>query len=156
VERLGKDVTRELGRLGGGQAVEMTRIVQVWPQAVGETIARNAWPARLARDGTLHVAASSAAWAFELAHLEREVLDGLRRAAGDAAPDALRFAVGRIPEPGAQEGVSESSPRRTGPTPEHQAEAALLTSGIEDEELRKLVAKAAAASLFRAFSDRSF
>jgi predicted nucleic acid-binding Zn ribbon protein len=156
VERLGKDVTRELGRLGGGQAVEMTRIVQVWPQAVGETIARNAWPARLARDGTLHVAASSAAWAFELAHLEREVLEGLRREAGDAAPDALRFAVGRIPEPGAQEGVSVSSRRRSEPTPEHQAEAALLTSGIEDEELRKLVAKAAATSLFRASSDLSF
>ena len=29
-------------------------------------IAANAWPARIARDGTLHVATSSSAWAFEL------------------------------------------------------------------------------------------
>ena len=31
-----------------------------------DAIARNAWPLRIGRDGTLHVAAASATWAFEL------------------------------------------------------------------------------------------
>ena len=36
----------------------MTELVAAWPDAVGETVAANAWPARLARDGTLHVHAA--------------------------------------------------------------------------------------------------
>ena len=33
----------------------MADLVARWPEAVGRGIARNAWPARIARDGTLHV-----------------------------------------------------------------------------------------------------
>ena len=68
IKRIGADVKRELGRFGA--AGGMADLVTAWPAAVGEQIARNAWPARIARDGTLHVATSSSAWAFELAHLE--------------------------------------------------------------------------------------
>ena len=63
-ERIGDDVRRELGQLGPGGAI--ADVVAAWPEAVGDSIARNAWPARIARDGTLHVATSSSAWAFEL------------------------------------------------------------------------------------------
>ena len=59
MERIGAAVRKELGRFGTAGA--MTDVVAAWPGAVGETIAANAWPARLARDGTLHVAASSSA-----------------------------------------------------------------------------------------------
>ena len=53
MDRVGADVERELGRFG--PASGMAPLVEVWPEAVGPEIARNAWPARLARDGTLHV-----------------------------------------------------------------------------------------------------
>ena len=33
----------------------MAELVEAWPAAVGEAIARNAWPARIAKDGTVHV-----------------------------------------------------------------------------------------------------
>ena len=65
IERIGNEVERELGRFG--PAAGMAELLRAWPDAVGEEIARNAWPARIARDGTLHVATSSSAWAFELA-----------------------------------------------------------------------------------------
>jgi hypothetical protein len=42
------------------------------------------------------------------------------------------------------------------PRPEHVAKADALTREIRDEELRKVVAKAAAASLSRGDNDRSF
>jgi len=58
IERLGGEVRRELSRFGGGAAL-MTELVAAWPAAVGETVAANAWPARLARDGTLLVNAAS-------------------------------------------------------------------------------------------------
>jgi len=53
VKHLGDEVKRELGRFGpeGG----ISELVEAWPSVVGETIAQSAWPARVARDGTLHV-----------------------------------------------------------------------------------------------------
>ena len=47
-DRIGDDVQRELARFGPAES--MSEIVRAWPGAVGEQIARNAWPARLARD----------------------------------------------------------------------------------------------------------
>ena len=33
----------------------MPELLERWPAAVGPAIARNAWPARIAKDGTVHV-----------------------------------------------------------------------------------------------------
>jgi predicted nucleic acid-binding Zn ribbon protein len=146
-DRIGDDVQRELARFGPAEG--MSEIVRAWPQAVGDQIARNAWPARLARDRTLHVATSSSAWAFELAQLEPKLLDRLEEALGEVAPAALRFAPGKLPERSSEE--TDSRPRRgREPTAEERELAAALASGIEDENLRKVVAKAALASLARA------
>ncbi len=78
-DRIGADVQRELARFGPAEG--MSEIVRAWPGAVGDQIARNAWPARLARDRTLHVATSSSAWAFELAQLEPKLLERAARSA---------------------------------------------------------------------------
>jgi hypothetical protein len=131
----------------------MADLVTAWPAAVGEQIARNAWPARIARDGTLYVATSSSAWAFELAQLEATLRERLTAALGDATPPQLRFAPGRLPELSAQ---PSRGPRTPPPAPsaEVRAEAERLTAKITDTELRKLVAKAASMSLTRAVSDR--
>lgn len=151
IERIGDDVKRELGRFG--PAAGMAELVTVWPDAVGEQIARNAWPARIARDGTLHVATSSSAWAFELAQLEATLRERLTATLGDATPPRLRFAPGRLPELSAED---SRAPKASPPAPSAQAraEAERLTAEITDTELRKLVAKAASLSLARAVSDR--
>jgi hypothetical protein len=151
MERIRADVERELGRFG--PAAGMGRVVSAWPAIVGEAVARNAWPARIGRDGTLHVATSSSAWAFELTQLAPTVLERLRTAIGGEAPTALRFAPGRLPEPSvgpAADATMAPSP----PTAEERELGDALASGIGDSELRELVARAAAASLSRAASDR--
>jgi predicted nucleic acid-binding Zn ribbon protein len=146
-DRIGDEVRRELARFGPAEG--MTEIVRGWPTAVGDQIARNAWPARLSRDRTLHVATSSSAWAFELAQLEPKLLERLGEAVGDAAPAGLRFAPGKLPERSSEE--IESRPRRGREvTAEERELAAAMAAGIEDENLRKIVAKAALASLSRA------
>jgi hypothetical protein len=145
-ERIGDDVKRELGRFGPAGA--MAEIVRAWPAAVGDDISRNAWPARVARDGTLHVNTSSSAWAFELGLLEQQIMERLREALGRDAPAGLRFAPGRLPEP-AREAPAKATAAPPPPSPEEQLEAERLAAPIEDENLRKLVAKAAAASLAR-------
>ena len=66
-------------------------------------VAANAWPARIARDGTLHVNTSSSAWAFELGQLAPDDPRAAARGARRGAPKALRFAPGHLPEPAADE-----------------------------------------------------
>jgi hypothetical protein len=151
VERVGNDVQRELKRFG--PAAGMAELLSVWPSLVGEQIAANAWPGRFARDGTLHVATSSSAWAFELTQLQGEILGRLRGALRDGAPTGLRFAPGKLPEHAAEE---PGRPRAaiSEPSAEHVAEAAKLAAEIEDENLREVVAKTAAMSLARAADGR--
>ena len=146
-ERIGDDVTRELARFG--PAAGMTQIVRAWPAVVGEQIARNAWPARLARDGKLHVATSSSAWAFELTQLEPKLLERLAEQLGEVTPAGLRFAPGRLPDD-AKTSVPRGSKQTRSPTGEELRRGQDLAGEIEDESLRKIVAKAAAASLARA------
>src|SRR2546423_6387160 len=144
MERIGDEVRRELARFG--PSAGMTEIVAAWPQAVGEAIAQNAWPARLGRDGTLHAHAADAIWAFELGQRAQEIAERV-------GVERIRFAPGPLPGP-----VEEPAPGRAAapqPLPEHLERAAAITSGIEDEELRETVARAVAASLARESSDRA-
>ena len=149
MDHVGGQVARELGRFG--PASGMAPLVEAWPLAVGPEIARNAWPARLARDGTLHVHTQDSIWAFELTTRAAEI----RARLGAVAPRRMSFAPGPLPEPSAAspEQVRERPPE---PTAEHVAKAESLTRVIRDEELRKVVAKAAAACLSRDDNDRSF
>lgn len=158
MERLEGPVRDELGRLGPGEG-SLIGITRVWPAAVGETLARNAWPARLQRDGTLLVHTVSSIWAFELDRMGGEVLERLRAEAGEDAPAALRFAPGPVPEPAS---AAPAAPPRAPLEIDSDAaaEAARIAAAVDDEELRSLVVRAAAASLARARleagSDRSF
>ena len=152
MERLGEGVDRELRRFG--PAGSMPAIVAAWPAAVGEEVARNAWPARVSRDGVLHVSTISSAWAFELTQLASVVLEQLAGALEEAPPKGLRFAPGHLPEPAAPLG-GEERPKPPSPTSETWAQARELASAIADEELRERVAEAAALSLERARSGRS-
>ena len=154
MKRLSEEVAQELGRFGPSE--QMIRIVDAWPAAVGSTIARNAWPARIARDGTLHVATSSSSWAFELGQLRLDVLAKLRNALGEGAPTELRFAVGKLPELGLDDDPDRASRAVPEPGPDEVRRGAELASSIEPEDLRETVAKAAAHGLFRAGNDRRF
>ncbi len=145
-ERIGEAVARALARLGPAGAIAET--AAAWPRAVGPGIAANAWPARLGRDGTLHVNVSSSAWAFELTQLEAKVRESLRERLGAEAPQRLRFTVGPLPEGGAER-VKEAC--REVPKVSSAAAAAgeRIAAPIEDPELRSLVARAAAVSIAR-------
>lgn len=147
LEPIGRDVEGELRRLGPGGAI--ADVVAAWPAAVGPAIAANAWPARIGRDGTLHVATSSSAWAFELTHLEEDIRGRVAERLGATSPVRLRFAPGRLPERGA-EGVESSERTVPSPSPRALAAGREIAAPIGDPELREAVARAASASLARA------
>ena len=143
---LGAAVERELDRLG--HAARPLEVTRRWAEAVGPTVARNAWPARMRRDGTLVVHASSSVWSHELTQLGEEI----RARLGSAAPVRLQFVVGPIPD--IPDATAASSPDTDGPagisrqaTPSEQNEARKMASGIEDLALRDAVSRAIAATL---------
>jgi hypothetical protein len=153
-EPIGDGIRRELRRFGPEGT--LADVVSAWPAAVGPAIAANAWPARVTRDGALHVATSSSAWAFELTQLADSVLAQLQEHVPADCPAALRFAVGPLPERGSEPSSSEIVSK-----PTHAALTAgrRIAESIGDDELREAVARAAAASLAasrRAGDDRPF
>ena len=157
MEQIGNQVKRTLAASGDGSALALSEITAAWPSAVGDAVARQAWPQRIGRDGTLHVSTSSATWAFELDRLAPEIHKRLAAVLGPSAPPKLRFKVGPIPEPAGHAEEASGEPAASfEATPESASEAASLTAEIEDPDLREIVARAARASLSRGRSDRDF
>ena len=139
-ERLGDELRRELRRHGPNAA--MGDVLAAWEGAVGPEIARNAQPARFQRDGTLIVHCKDAIWGFELGQRAGEI------AARLPGKPALKFVPGPLPEPGAAP-AGETAAGPPAATVAERATAAGWAAAIEDEELRRLVTRAAAASLAR-------
>ena len=115
-----------------------------WPAAVGDAIARNAWPNRLGRDGTLYVNTADAIWAFELTQRAADISRRLE-------VPAIRFVAG--PLAGSSEEVPE--PTVPLPTPQQVEAAAEIASEIGSDDLRETVAKVVGLGLARADSDRT-
>jgi hypothetical protein len=143
MEPLGDQIRAELSRVGADSGAGDA--VSAWPAAVGDEIARNAWPARRQLDGTLVVHVRDAIWGFELTQRAAEISGRL------PGGPRLRFTPGPLPE-------TTPEPPTTAPpevSPEQAREAASLAAGIEDPNLRESVAKAIKAALARAPDGRS-
>lgn len=155
MERLEQTLRGALRGAGVPDAGALADVTRVWPAAVGDAIARAAWPQRIARDGTLLVAASSASWAFELGLLGEEILGKLASVVGEGAPTAIRFSPGVVPSPPAPlAGTAAPVPPEVDDRTRLLAEE--LTAAMADDQLRATIARAAAASLAKAASDRRF
>jgi len=143
MERVGDEVRSELRRVGADSGAG--DVVSAWPAAVGDEIARNAWPARTQPDGTLVVHVRDSIWGFELTQRAGEISERL------PGRPRLRFVPGPLPD-----AAPEPMPKRAvEATPEQAREATALASGIEDPKLRESVAKVIKVALARAPDDRS-
>ena len=143
MEPLGEQIRAELSRVGADSGAGDA--VAAWPAAVGEEIARNAWPARTQPDGTLVVHVRDAVWGFELTQRAAEIAGRL------PGRPRLRFTPGPLPDTPPE----PPAPPPVDPSPAHEREAAELTAAIEDRELRESVAKVIKAALARAPDNRS-
>jgi hypothetical protein len=142
VEPLGDQIRAERSRVGADSGAGDA--ATAWPAAVGDEIARNAWPARTQPDGTLVVHVRDAIWGFELTQRAVEISERL------PGRPRLKFTPGplpdRTPEPTSATPVEAS--------PEQVREAASLTAEIVDPDLRESVAKVIKGALAQARNDR--
>ena len=136
-------------RAASARQAGMGRIVEAWPERVGEPIAaqRLAGADRPRRDAARRDARSSA-WAFELGQLEATILRApaasarRRRAAGAPLRSGPASGAGSPPAPETARRAAAGA--RSGACARPRA---IAGAAIEDDELRELVARAAAASL---------
>lgn len=142
MDPLGEEVRAALSRFG--PQAGMAEVVERWPEAVGPFIARNAWPARIARDGTVHVNAADSIWAFELGQRSAEIASTL-------GVPAVKFAPGPLPEADA-----EPPPPTLDVAPEDVERARAIAASIGDEKLRESVQKAVSLALAKERSDHAF
>ncbi len=143
MDQIGEEIRAELRRVGADSGAG--DVVTAWPSAVGEEIARHAWPARTQADGTLVVHVRDAIWGFELTQRAGEISGRL------PGRPRLRFVPG--PLPAATPDAASPAPLEA--TPEQAREAAALAAGIDDPDLRESVAKVIRAAFARAPDDRS-
>lgn len=98
-------MTRRRAPRQGGEAFRVARdraapktglaaVQTVWATAVGEGIAAVATPVS-ERERTVTVDCSDAMWAQQLDLMQVQLLESLREALGERAPEALRFRVER-------------------------------------------------------------
>jgi hypothetical protein len=135
MDPLASQIQSELKRFG--PQAGMAELLDRWPAAVGPAIAQNAWPARISKDGTVHIATNDSVWAFELGQRAGEI-------AASLAVPKVRFAPGPLPTPDLEPVES-----RIEVTPEDAELAQAIASTIDDKKLRESVQKAVSFSLAR-------
>lgn len=94
-ELIGATIHRMIDRLDPEGHFEVVRAVQVWPEVVGETIARRTEIAEI----KFHVAivkVSSAIWIQELTLMKPHILERLRAALSNDSVRDLRFVKGTL------------------------------------------------------------
>lgn len=99
----------------------------VWPELVGEGVAQNSHPQRIA-GGTLHVVTRSAPWSQELHFLKERIVAAVAARLPNAGIVDLRFRVGALPAPPAAKGVAARAAVRA------RASAVLPAASASKEE----------------------
>ena len=143
MDPLGEQIRAEMHRMGADSGAGDAG--SAWLTAVGDEIARNAWPARTQADGTLVVHVRDAIWGFELTQRAAEISGRL------PGRPRLRFVPGELPD-------RDADPVPAPPaeaTPDQEREAASLAAAVEDPNLRESLVKVIKAALVRASNDRS-
>ncbi|WP_299981601.1 DUF721 domain-containing protein [Desulfobacula sp.] len=84
-----------LGKYRPARDTEMTRIWDIWDDAVGRPIAMNAKPDSF-KDGVLIVNVSSSSWIHQLKFLEKEMILNMNKQLEHISVKQIRFKIGKI------------------------------------------------------------
>jgi predicted nucleic acid-binding Zn ribbon protein len=125
-ELLGKTLAGVLDALDTRGQFALFRLVRVWPQVVGDTIARHTEVSSL-KFHTAVVKVSTAMWIQELNLMSRQILPRLVEAMGDDSVRDLRFVKGSLSR--------QSRPRRA--PSKRSVRHAIALPELKDPELRQ-------------------
>lgn len=131
--RIADALASTFARLGVEARLREHEIFRVWPEVVGDAVARHAEPVSL-KQGRLVVHVTDSVWLHQLSMLRRRLLEALRTRLGSPVHEiALR--IGEVaPRPVAPLPSTVPSPSRIPAS--RLAEIDMMLSPVGDEELR--------------------
>ncbi|HTX60213.1 MAG TPA: DUF721 domain-containing protein, partial [Verrucomicrobiae bacterium] len=130
---------------GGSPADPVVLLGAVWPEIVGDEVARCSHPVRL-EAGTLTIVTRSSAWSQQLSLLSERVRSAIGVRLPAAGISELRFRVGKLPAPRRDAGAPAASVRRRRPraTRAPAADAAEALERFKESVMGRQRAKRAA------------
>jgi len=144
-ESLGDVLSSLLKNRGWDKIVRERRIFEIWDEAVGGPIARNAQPDRIER-GVLIVRVRSSSWAQEMTYMKERVIARLNEKLPRPLVTDMRFIQGTIDATERKRAKPErekTRPKRDVDT----ASAAPFTEHMDDSELKDIITRVVALSL---------
>lgn len=129
--------------LGLGDIIAKGTALHLWPEVVGETVARVTY-AETVQGTTLIVNVADSAWLNELRYMEESMVDGLNEAMGKPVIDGVFFKLGPLEPVSPEEEEEPGGPDSL--EPEAAAHLQEVLEGIEDPELRSTLRQILAAS----------
>lgn len=151
-----KALPQVLASLNLGERLREGRLMTLWPEVVGPTVAAQTRPLKC-RDGILHVAVSSSAWLQQLALMRNEIVRHYDRKVGKGAIHEVRFtAHGWSQWPGGDPNYQELTRKEHGKlelvpvlAPRQQERLNEALEAIGDIELRERAARVLAKAVAR-------
>lgn len=141
-DSLGAVLEEAIRGLGLGDMIAKGTALHLWPEVVGETVARVTY-AETVQGTTLIVNVADSAWLNELRYMEESMVEGLNEAVGKPVIEGVFFKLGSL-------GPSGPEDEEPGPPaflePEAAAHLEEVLKGIEDPELRSTLRQILAAS----------
>ena len=127
-------LSRAMPNLGIETKIREYNLKKLWPEIVGEAIAKRAVPSRLVGK-TLYCTVSTSAWMTELSYQKKVMVEKINRRLGCPAVEDLVLRHGSVPTPAAPR--KDKSERTL--TPEERRFIESTASGVKDESLRSLI-----------------
>ena len=94
LERVGKSIERYFDAAGLSRPLRGWMAIDVWPDVVGERVARRARPTGF-QEGRLVVEVDSPAWVSELGYLKRDLIVKINQRLGEAVIREIQFVAAR-------------------------------------------------------------
>lgn len=139
---LGAVLQETIQSLGLGEMVAKGAAMLLWPEVVGETVARVTHPETV-RGTTLVVNVADSAWLQQFRYMEESMVERLNEAIGKPVIEGIYFKLGPVRDASTEEEQPEESAELDPETAAHIEE---VVAGVDDPELRKTLKQILAAS----------
>lgn len=132
---------------GWDTIIRERRVFEIWEEAVGGPIARNAQPDRIER-GVLIVRVRSSSWAQEMTYMKDRIITRLNEKLSRQLVTDMRFIQGTIDAPERERAAPDHGKKKTKRRVDPET-AAPFTDHMDDSELKDIITRVVALALDR-------
>ena len=140
-QRIGSILEKTLKKMSLDTKLREYEVWNVWDDAVGEYVSRNAQPDFM-RNKILYVRVSSSPWMQQLSYMGKGITEALNERLGAPIVEEIRFKLGKVDLP-SEASVASSRPVNPSSSPEKTIAREIREnlSPIKDSKLREILGK---------------